>query len=702
MADYKTSTFDSERMAEQVNEMMRFSLNQRRPFERRWYDNNFFDDGYHYRYLNKVTNKIVDLSEKSTLYNPMRAIPKASRQIRGVANLLVSDDPTPTVYPERVLSIRFNGNDRAYQQALQVAKDAAKKRGYWLEQEFKAQELSEKLAFMIILAAKHGVSWLEIWPDSEKEMIKTQVYDAFDVYTVGNITDPEDAPFLGKAVPRLIYQIKTDERFDKDQREKISPDNKNASSDIKEAYMNSRFAKQANPDMAATLIQKEWFIKEYLNEMNMAKIRMQDDGDKILKGKEDGDCIIRQIFVAGNITLRDRYVNLDHYPFVDFRFEPGPIYQTPLIERFIPQNKSLDAAVSRVERFMHTMNVGMWIKRSGEQFKITNDAGGQQIEYEDVPPTQAQLTPMPAYVFNFMSLLSSLIEEQGVTTSTLGKLPTGVKANAAIESLKESEYANLVIAKRRLKRTLQTIAERMLEIADEYFVTPQEIEYLDKGKPDYFMVIGDEALKGRKKLKVETAEDVISISRDLKVEVEVQSGSAFTREGKKAASKQLIDTMAQYFELGILPPEAIKIAFEQWLTDYGFGATAEFMDAWQKAFKEGGMPQANIDQMKVGMMEEFKDMIDKGILPTPDQRMQEVKVANMEALADVQKAGGMNGQQGAESKEPSKSISFKDLPPEGKSQLAAQAGIQLNPASVVAYEESNKPVVEGGKNVTNN
>ena len=161
--------------------------------------------------------------------------------------------------------------------------------------------------------------------------------------------------------------------------------------------------------------------------------------------------------------------------------------------------------------------------------------------------------------------------------------------------------------------------------------------------------------------------------------------------------------MAQYFELGILPPEAIKIAFEQWLTDYGFGATAEFMDAWQKAFKEGGMPQANIDQMKVGMMEVMQDLVKNGILPTPDQRMQETKVANMEALADVQKAGGMNGQgQGQESKEPSKSISFKDLPPEGKSQLAAQAGIQLNPASVVAYEESNKPVVEGGKNVTNN
>ena len=81
MSDYKDTSYISfEQMAQRVNEMMGYAYNQRRGFERRWYDNNFFDDGYHYRYLNKVTNKIVDLSEKSTIYNPLRAIPKAFKQ----------------------------------------------------------------------------------------------------------------------------------------------------------------------------------------------------------------------------------------------------------------------------------------------------------------------------------------------------------------------------------------------------------------------------------------------------------------------------------------------------------------------------------------------------------------------------------------------------------------------------------------------
>jgi hypothetical protein len=39
---------------------------------------------------------------------------------------------------------------------------------------------------------------------------------------------------------------------------------------------------------------------------------------------------------------------------------------------------------------------------------------------------------------------------------------------------------------------------------------------------------------------------------------------------------------------------------------------------------------------------------------------------------------------------PSRSISFKDLPPDGQAQLAAQAGIQLNPKGIAAYNKNEK------------
>src|SRR3990167_6943572 len=110
MADqgyYSTNTVKTEDIGQVVDEIMRIQYDKRRGFERRWYDNNFFDDGYHFRYLSRSENKIVDLSERQSIYAPMRAIPKASRQIRGVANLLMSQDPIPIVYPEEVSKSQF-------------------------------------------------------------------------------------------------------------------------------------------------------------------------------------------------------------------------------------------------------------------------------------------------------------------------------------------------------------------------------------------------------------------------------------------------------------------------------------------------------------------------------------------------------------------------------------------------------------------
>ena len=97
-----TATVDTYDIGQAVEDMKMTAKARRRIFERRWYDNNFFDDGFHFRYYSRSSNKIVDLSERSTIYTPQRSIPKSSHQIRGVMNLLLSSDPTPTLYPKYV------------------------------------------------------------------------------------------------------------------------------------------------------------------------------------------------------------------------------------------------------------------------------------------------------------------------------------------------------------------------------------------------------------------------------------------------------------------------------------------------------------------------------------------------------------------------------------------------------------------------
>src|SRR4030042_2951265 len=225
--EYQTSKVATADIGQAVDELMTASTSQRKNFERRWYDNNFFDDGYHFRYLSRTQNKIVDLSEKQNIWAPIRAIPKASRQIRGVANLLVLRDFTPVVYPERINSSQYppvQGQDEQgqpvqqpnpeYQQALDEAKRIAKSSGHWLEEERRRHDLLEQIAFMVILAAKHSISYMKIWPDAVEEKIKTAIRDAFDIYTVGNVNDLEEAPYLIDAVPKLIAEIKANENFD--------------------------------------------------------------------------------------------------------------------------------------------------------------------------------------------------------------------------------------------------------------------------------------------------------------------------------------------------------------------------------------------------------------------------------------------------------------------------------------------------------
>ena len=136
----------------------------------------------------------------------MRSIPKASRQMRGVANLLASRNFVPIVYPEHISTSQYPGQqdpqtgqmmpNPEYQQARDASKKVARGTGHFLREEWKKQRLTELLAFMIILTGKHGVSYLQVWPDSVEEAIRTQVYDAFDIYVIEAYRETEHLKFL--------------------------------------------------------------------------------------------------------------------------------------------------------------------------------------------------------------------------------------------------------------------------------------------------------------------------------------------------------------------------------------------------------------------------------------------------------------------------------------------------------------------------
>ena len=661
LKEFSTSKYSRDQIGIVVDDIVTMYKSARITQERRWYDNNFFDDGHHFRYLSRQQNKIVDVAQNANLYNPLRAIPIASRQIRGITNLLSAQDYIPIAYPEKIEKANYpaiQGIDPStgqptqqdnpeFLQAQQLAKDIAKKSGHWLREEFKNQELIEKVALMIILSTKQSISYIKIWPDSVEEKIKTAVKDAFDIFLDGSLNDIEDCPIVVDTSKKSIAWIRANEEFDKDQKEKISPDNKHASSEIKEAYMNQRYGRNTGSEHSISLILKEALIKEYLDKDNHARISMQKDADKILKDKKPGDIVMRQVFSTGGVWLRDKYVKMNKYNLVDYRMEPGPLYQVPLIERFIHQNKSYDMLVSRGERITHASTTGILLRQQGQQFNISNEAGAQVVDYNGVPPQWLGMPSLPNSFFNMLGLIKQNIDEQGVTLSTVGKVPSGVKAASAIESLKESEYSNLIIASRRLRNTIKRVAERFLDIADDYFVNPQTVHVMDKGEPQYFDIVGNNAFtKGKElgDLNPYSRLGVVSIKKDTYVDIQIESQLGYTQEGKKAAANELANLLIQMLQLPVppLPPEAVAVFLQQLFKTYQFGPTEEIMESISKYIDTGaasGVNEENLDKMKLAMMEVFKDLQGSTMMPTQEQRLEEneaaAKTGTIEVIKDL-------------------------------------------------------------------
>lgn len=627
-------------IAQRIEQMVANEMGKRKAFERRWYNNNFFDDGYHYRFVSRTTGRVVDLSTTSDTFIPYRAIPKAARQVRGVANLLLANEPIPVVYPEK-------SNTPEDQQSSKLI---AQRTGQWLESKWKDLDMKSKLTLMVILAAKHGVSYLQVYPDVKDAEIRTEVYDAFEIFLRGNMYSIYESPFIIKASPAQLSEIMSNKDFDEAQKDRLNPDNKYAASEIKEAYMMARYGTQRPDDKSVSVILKEGFIKEYINDENREKIA-KDLGDEY-RDKKEGDPIIRQVFECSGIWLKDTYLNLSEYPFVDFRFEPGPIYQVPLIERFIPANKSLDTVMSRIERHIGTMAVGAWLKRRGEQYTISNLAGGQVVEYDQTPPVQAQVASLPNEVFAFIQQLNQIIEEQGATTSALGNTPPGVKSGIAIESLKASEYANLKIATDQLKKTVKNISEKMLDIAANYYTNPQTVYRMEQGQPDYFDVIGQKGLEkykaiaGKKGATI-TIPQAIPLKKDYKVEIEIESGLGYTMEGKKNTMIQIVDYMAKMAQGGYVTPEAVTIVLKKFLEVFQFGSTQEFMNALEQGTPP--LTETQLQSIKVAFMEVIKDLqgattpqptppqtgTEAPIQNTTDEDIMKVKTGVMEAMNDI-------------------------------------------------------------------
>jgi len=70
---------------------------------------------------------------------------------------------------------------------------------------------------------------------------------------------------------------------------------------------------------------------------------------------------------------------------------------------------------------------------------------------------------------------------------------------------------------------------------------------------------------------------------------------------------------------------------------YGFGVTQEVVEALEQGTTSGQMQENQIQAMKAAMAEVLQDT---GAVASPEQRVQEGKVATAEAVSDIIGGGG--------------------------------------------------------------
>lgn len=620
-------------VAQEIETTFQQMVDSRFKFERQWHENNFFDDGFHYRFISGDTRQIIDYADGNSISNPRRAIPKSSRQIRGIINLLLANRPTPVPYPESLLEANFSSHD-VYMAARERESKDVKNISIWLLSEWeRLRFLPYHLPYMLLLAAKNSASYLQIYPNNTTKMLSVNTYDAFDIVLSGELSDIEEEPLIIKACPQYMDWIWNHPKFEN--KEKVLPDNLFSASKIKQNYMQQKYGSINKPHATDTAIIKEALIKTYVDGKVLDAIKKQKDAELFFRVKE-GDVILRQVFVGSGFKLYDKFLPLTRYNIIDFRYEPGAIYQTPLLERFKPANKVLDNIISRVERNLYSISGGKYWRRKGDDWEMTNDTYGQVIE--SVTPPQPVDTPtVPGFVFDMVGLMTSFIEEQGVTTSALGKIPSGVRSGKMIESLKESEYANLTMPLEQVKDTVRRAAEVMIDLASKYYVNPQRVNYQEGADNYEFDVIGE---VGARQLNNEyrggemVGATVLKPNRRFRVDIE--NGMGYTAEGKRQNATELVQLMADMANKGLAPMEAVKEVVSQLLRSYQFGATAEIMQSYDKFVAEA--PQNAKDRMaetKIAVVEALKDL---GLVGKDMENMQvnATKVGVMEAAKDMQ------------------------------------------------------------------
>lgn len=505
------------------------SRQERRSTDLQWYFNVNFVEGNHYIQYNSTTKSIETPPRKRGTIRLV--INKTRSSIRSVKNYATRYQPKAEVVPgdtdeDTIVNARRSGKLLDYLHIQLYLRN-------------KIRKLVEK-------GLIHSVGFWELGWDDEAEgglgQITVDNHDPFDIFLplTARVEGPIiHSPFIAKVISRNTTELKSDKRYPKEKREKITPDEESAYSEVKARVLRKKGVKEAREEGQETTLLYEVMLYDPEN---------NDKGGNI-----------KRVTFASDQLLLEEDLELTEYNIYAFQPEPSDMVYSPAwVQDLVPVNKAIDRLQSQVLDYNNKMLRGRYRAPKGHGVnRVSAGRGGPDIEIIEYNPgfelQQVEMHPLPLTIHRQISDLNSEMEHlSGAHEASMGAMPVGARSGKSLEALQAADSNNLAGIRESLEDFLSVVYSRMLDIVAEKYVASRVIKLTEpeEGGNEYIKAIGAGGLG-----EGETREGGVIVNKDNEVIVKIGSWLGYTNEAQR-------DTLIQLAGLNIIPAEEVLRQFE--------------------------------------------------------------------------------------------------------------------------------------------
>ena len=480
--------------------------NERKQTDLKWYFNTNFVDGNHYIQYNSVSNSIETPPRKRGTIR--LTINKTRAAIRSVKNYATRYQPKAEVVPGDL-----------DEDTITNARRAGKLLDYLHIQLY----LRSKIRKLVHNGLVYSVGFWELgWDDTADNglgQVTIDNHDPFDIFLplTARIEGPViHSPFIAKVISKNTNDIKTDDRYPEEKREKIVPDVEAAYSEIKARVLRKRGVKESREEGQEVTLLYEVMLYDH-EEENIKKVTFASD----------------QLLLEEDLDLKE-------YPIYIFQPDPTDMAYSPSwVEDLVPINKAIDRLQSQILDYNNKMLRGRYKAPKGHGVNlVATGRGGPDVEVLEYNAgfelNQMEMAPLPLTINRQVTDLNTEMEHlSGAHEASLGSLPAGARSGKTLEALQAADSNNLAGIRESLEDFLSVVYSRILDIVADKYVASRVIKLTEpeEGGQQFMGVVGAGA--------GEAPEGAAIVNKDNEVIVKIGSWLGYTREAQRETLMEL-------------------------------------------------------------------------------------------------------------------------------------------------------------------